>query len=799
MAGLVVTDALGHNVCRYVVGECGRAEVLNRKAEGINAALAGIVAELELGLIHFLAVLVCNDVCVGICDVIEVCEACALLSYCVGQTIGVINDVCGGHHKLVDECSNLDRVVRDLGEILNHVLTDKCGNACDVRRCHGGSRLTVVALTGNRGVDHTAVSGNLGLNAEVGCGAPRGEIGHKGTRLLRSRELDGSRLYRCEHLAVITADRAGAELCLADVHLDLTRGVIINDDTCGALGLCHVSLLLEGGGASAHENDLATNVKTRIVRRTSDAGDGDVLDLHLVNAVGHNVVVEVLLFTDSVGGLCVIYYFIAIKKVGCLCTADRSYRHCALVGRGRADGRAIGVGGKAEVTVLLGAIGRVVAVGCRNYHTDTGGTDSVVNTLDRFLIHLTAEATAGTDGHIDNVNSENYAVLKSTEYPRGARGGYYVGEYFHDGELRVGCNSGDNVVLTCYNACNVSAVLAGGGSHGIHVGIVICVVKGKGNLIIKIYVGCRKSRMELVRLGVCDKLLNVGEGHTELGSVGCEIVNRKCGVVIVETGIENRNYHTRAVVCKGGAVEDTRAIHVNGVLNEESLAGVVLLTYDKVGSVADGLTQGLEVARLYNHLEAAEYRLVISAEIVIYILVLKGRENSILLLENILGKKLCLLGVGILAKGHNSVARLIGIEERILLDSHDYRYVIGVLHRAGKLVHRRAIKEFADVVDDITLDQLDDRVGDAVHHLLHQESARGNYCSQKENQRRCDSQRSHPFALFHHHFSYLSLWTRVGFWRAYIYSNKVIITRKVSNCNNYFNINFTFLNIFIDF
>ena len=129
VAGLVVADALGHNVCGYVVGERGRAEVLNRKAEGINAALAGIVAELELGLIHFLAVLVCNDVCVGICDVIEVCEACALLSYCVGQTVGVINDVCGGHHKLVDECGNLNRVVRDLGEILNHVLTDKCGNA----------------------------------------------------------------------------------------------------------------------------------------------------------------------------------------------------------------------------------------------------------------------------------------------------------------------------------------------------------------------------------------------------------------------------------------------------------------------------------------------------------------------------------------------------------------------------------------------------------------------------------------------------------------------------------------------
>ena len=643
------------------------------------------------------------------------------------------------------------------------------------------------------------MSGDLGLNAEVGCGAPRGEVGHKGTRLLRSRELDGSRLYRCEHLAVITADRAGAELCLADVHLDLTRGVIINDDTCGALGLCHVSLLLEGGGASAHENDLATNVKTCIVRRTSDAGNGDVLDLHLADAVGHNVVVEVLLFTDSVGGLCVIYYFIAIKKVGCLCTADRSYRHCALVGRGRANGGTIRVGGKAEVTVLFGAIGRAVAVGCRNYHTDTGGTDSVVNALDCFLIHLTAEATAGTDGHIDNVNSENYAVLKSAEYPRGTRGGYYVGEYFHDGELRVGCNSGDNVVLACDNARNVSSVLAGGGSHGIHVGIVIGVVEGKGNLLIKIYVGCRKSRMELVCLGIGNELLNVGEGHTELGSVGREVVDRECAVVIVKTGIENGNYHSGTVVAEGGAVKDTRAVHVDGILNEKSLAGIVFLAYDKVGSVADSLTQGLEVACLYNHLEAAEYRLVISAETVVYVLVLKGCENSVLLLKDILGKKLCLVGVGILAKGHNSVASLIGVEERILLDSYDYRYVIGILHRTGKLVHRRAIKELADVVDDITLDQLDDRVGDAVHHLLHQESAYGDYCSQKENQRRCDSQRSHPFALFHHHFSYLSLWTRVGFWRVCIYSNKTIITRKISNCNNYFNINSIFLNIFVDF
>ena len=133
VAGLVVADALGHNVCGYVVGKRSRAEVLNRKGKGVNAALAGIVAELELGLVHFLAVFICNDICVGVCDVIEVCEACALLSYCVGQTVSVINDVCGGHHKLVDECGNLNRVVRDLGEVLNHVLTDKSGNARDIR------------------------------------------------------------------------------------------------------------------------------------------------------------------------------------------------------------------------------------------------------------------------------------------------------------------------------------------------------------------------------------------------------------------------------------------------------------------------------------------------------------------------------------------------------------------------------------------------------------------------------------------------------------------------------------------
>ena len=60
----------------------------------------------------------------------------------------------------------------DLGEVFNHVLTNQRGHSCDIGASHRGTRLTVIALTGNRRVDLTAVRGDLGLDTKVGSRSP---------------------------------------------------------------------------------------------------------------------------------------------------------------------------------------------------------------------------------------------------------------------------------------------------------------------------------------------------------------------------------------------------------------------------------------------------------------------------------------------------------------------------------------------------------------------------------------------------------------------------------------------------
>ena len=294
LVGEGLADTLGEHVSVQVVGESLAAEVLDGKHELVLTGLLGIVAKLDLGFLHFCTgdSIVSNYISVRSGGISEIGKSGALLSDGVGQTVFIDGDGCGGHHQSVD--GNVDLLAGQLGETLHNVLTEKCGNAGDVGRRHRSTGDPVVGLTGYGGKNGAAVCGDLRLDSQVGCGTPRGEVGHEGTGCLRYADLDLSGGNLSQHLTVILGDRANGKQRVTYVHLDITRDVVVDDNACRALSLGNVDLFLEGGLAASDKSDLALDVYTGVVSGTSDAGDGNVFNLALGSRAAEQIGNEIL-------------------------------------------------------------------------------------------------------------------------------------------------------------------------------------------------------------------------------------------------------------------------------------------------------------------------------------------------------------------------------------------------------------------------------------------------------------------------------------------------------------------------
>ena len=716
LLGLGVADTLGHDQSGHVVGQGGRAEVVDGELQGVHTGAGGIVAQLDLGLVHDLtrlAVVGLNEG-LGGGGVVQIGQTRALLTGGVGEAVGVVHHVGGGHEELVDEGGHGHGIVSLVGEVGLDVLAEQSGHTRHIGGCHGGTRNAVVGLTGHSRQDGAAVGGDLGLQLEIGGGAPGREVGHEGAGGLGALDGELTRTGGGQHLTVVLTDGGHGDGGVAHVHLDVTRHVVVDDDTGGTLLLSHVGLLLEGGGATGDQCDLARHVDTGVVGGATRAGDGDELDLHLVHAVGKNIVVEVLLLGNAVGGLQEVDDGLTEEQVGSLDTADGGDGQSTLVGGGRADGSRVGVGGQTQVTVLLGGVGGVVAVGGGGHDGDTGGADAVVHTRNGFLVHLAGEAAVGTQGHVDDVHAQHHAVVQSRQDPGGSRGGLHVGEGLHDDQLGVGGNACDGSVLTRNDTGHVSTVIRG---DGVHVGVGVGVVKAEGHLLVDVHVGGGQTRLHTRGAGVAHQSGHLLEGQTQLISVRGEVLQREGGVVVVQTRIQNRHHRAGTVVGKAGAVEDTRLVDVHGILHQLSgvaqrsgLLGLVDLTDDGGASVAHGLGDGLEVTGLDDQLEAAENVGIVLAQIVLELGLVQVGQQSLLLGGNAVADGGGLLRESVLGKAHARGCPGVLIQQRLFLDLNDDGDLVRLLDGIGQLVEHRAVVVILFVGDELTVEGSDPSV-----------------------------------------------------------------------------------------
>ena len=354
---------------------------------------------------------------------------------------------------------------------------------------------------------------------------------------------------------------------VTDSHYDITVNVVVDDDTDRACLLRVLYLFLEGDVATLNEGDLALNVKADIVRIKTKSGNGYVLIGYLLSLNNAKHIEEIILLCARVNGGLEEYDLVAVCiHVLRLLTVDGGNRHGHTKARGRADGRRVGVVGLVGVTALS-AVAAAVVVRRRNNERDAYILDSRVGDVLILLfgITLVGEAAGRAERHIDSVNAKNDSILKSGDDIALVSASFaVVTEHLHNSKLSIDGNTGDLGILTCDNAGNVSSVaVLVGHDVGILIGIVIAVndlVAGNVTVInlasLKVAAGEAVSKSR--RKDLAYKLSVV------LSAL--HLVGGERGVSIIASGIKDSNERALTGIGDSAAVENTRAVNVNGVL-----------------------------------------------------------------------------------------------------------------------------------------------------------------------------------------------------------------------------------------
>ena len=630
--GLGFADTFSHDIGAQVIGQVLVADVVDGEGHLIDAGLLDVVTQLQLGLVHLLAVgIEGGDVSGSLGGIDQVSQASALLSDCVGLTVGIQSDIGGRHQKLVDHGGNFHIVIGNVGEVLNNILTQQDDDTCQVGASHGSTGQTVIAATGDGGQNVTAVAGDFGLDLQVGSGAPGREVGNEGTGGLLLADLQLAAASGDQHLTVVLRDGADGQLGIAYVHLDLTGYIIIYNDTGCTLGFCDHGLLFEGVVTTADQCDLAGNIHAAVVSATADAGDDHVFQFDGF-LIAQQSLTEVVLFSGGVVGLVEVDDGITIQQVGSLGTADGSDGQNAVVSGGRTDGSGIGVGSQTQVTVCLGTVSGGVAVGSSSHDADAGSADLVVDAVQQFLFRLGAEAAGSTQRHVDDIDTQDDTVFQRGQNPGAHCGVFHVGEDLHGNQLCVGRNAGDDIVLTDDNTGDVGTVVVVG---GVDVGIVVGIVIAKGDLFVDVHIVNAQAAVLLAGNGLANHSGNVRIGHAQL--LGSKILNREGGVIGIQAGIQNCDSHAAAVVGNAGAVENTGlGEDVDGVLNQFGFSLLVDLTDDGTLTLAQGLAGSGVIGSLDDQLEAGQHGGIILAGAVGNALLVQSSQDRRLALSNLL-------------------------------------------------------------------------------------------------------------------------------------------------------------------
>ena len=280
-AGLGFTDTFSHNIVTKIIRKLFITKVFHREAHGINALLLGIVTQLQLRGVHFLAISIkCCDVCRGLQGSKKIRKTGALLTDCVRRSIGIQRNVSSGHHQLIHHRSNFHIVISDRREVFGYILTQQQCQTCKIGTCHGGTGQSIITAAGNRRQNVSAMACDLRLDTQAGSRSPGREIRDKGSGRLIHTQLQHTATGSCQNLTVILRDGTYGQLCIANIHLDIAGNIIIDYDAGCALSFSDHRLLFKSIVTTTNEYDLTLNIHTGVISASAYAWDQNILDIN---------------------------------------------------------------------------------------------------------------------------------------------------------------------------------------------------------------------------------------------------------------------------------------------------------------------------------------------------------------------------------------------------------------------------------------------------------------------------------------------------------------------------------------
>ena len=495
-------------------------QVLHLEGQVIDAGAAGIVPQLDLGLVA------APDVQVGggVDGARQIHHAGALTAGRVGHAAAVIDDVGGAHQQPVHQRPL--GVGIHAGEALAHILHGGGGNAGHIGAGHGGAAHVAVLAEGQGGIDGAAGGGDLRLQLQGGQGAPGGEVAHGDQTLAAGGDGQGLILLIAHHDAVGVADADGGDGIIVHGHIQQVAVPVVVDDAAHGSGGGGVELLVvEAQVASDHHGDLAGDVDILVVGGFAVAGNHHIFKGSAFRPVqqqagevmaGHVVVGNILIpHGEGAGGIGI----------------DGGRRQGGVIGSGRAGDAGVRIGGAGEVA-LGAAVAGGIGVAAGGVQQNAAGLHGVVIGVDDGAVRLGAKAAGGAQGHIDHVHAQQNGVVQGRQDGVGGGAVGAVGEHLEDGKLGLGGLTGEGHVavfvhgLAGGDARHMGAVIVAVALHGLgagnDVGIRVGVVKGEGNLAALVQVVGGQQRQVCgggVRLGIPQGRIAVSGGIGDIARV----------------------------------------------------------------------------------------------------------------------------------------------------------------------------------------------------------------------------------------------------------------------------------------
>ena len=163
----------------------------------------------------------------------------------------------------------------------------------------------------------------------------------------------------------------------------------------------------------------------------------------------------------------------------------------------------------------------------------------------------------------------------------------------------------------------------------INIGVIVSIIEAERNLFIDIDIIHSQAAKLLIGSSLAQHCSNILVCHTKC--LGCEIINRKCGMIGVETCIQHSNDHTTTIILTTGSIKDTGIIHRNFILYQLSIGLFIDLTNDNPLPFFKRLTGGIKILCENFDLKAAEQSIIITAGTIGDTLIIQLRQYFSLL------------------------------------------------------------------------------------------------------------------------------------------------------------------------